>query len=170
MIPQRQWGTMQNNQMHSVTELSSMLLHACCYLYSDNSMAACTCHSEECDGLAPTVPIVLHPQHLIGNACYRAVQVIEDNKATLKVKYDAAKSAAAVVNETKSIIARLKAGIEQRRAQRHLARMASGGGGDGCDDSDDAEEQRMKSLIEQARCRLLWCDVGVCGGRGWRGM
>ena len=48
-------------------------------------------------------------------------QVIEDNKALLKQKYDTAKAIGGAVNESKARISELKALIEQRRIQRAVA-------------------------------------------------
>ena len=93
--------------------------------------------------------------------CYRCgtCQVIEENKALLKQKYDEAKLSAAAVNESKGRINELKTAIEQRRVQRAL--VAGGDSGGGTD--DDPEELRLKHLIEQVgRPTAGTCWVGVC--------
>lgn len=73
------------------------------------------------------------------------IQVIEENKALLKQKYDAAKALGVAVNDAKSRITETKALIEQRRIQNSMA------GGDPT--ALDAEEGRCKDVIEQVNAR-----------------
>mmetsp|Transcript_31029 Transcript_31029/g.80829 ORF Transcript_31029/g.80829 Transcript_31029/m.80829 type:complete len:928 (+) Transcript_31029:376-3159(+) len=83
---------------------------------------------------------------------YRQNEVIEDNKALLKQKYDAAKAIGASVNESKTRISELKALIEQRRIQRAVAAGdLSGGGGAAEDAGDDPEEARCRAHIEREK-------------------
>ncbi len=70
-------------------------------------------------------------------------QVIEQNKAALKAKYDQAKTASALVNGCKERINDLKALIEQRRLQRTVTQ-----GPDAVTESDP-EEERCKAAIEK---------------------
>ncbi|KAF5843229.1 P-loop containing nucleoside triphosphate hydrolase protein [Dunaliella salina] len=83
---------------------------------------------------------------------YRQNEVIEDNKALLKQKYDAAKAIGASVNGSKTRISELKALIEQRRIQRAVAAGdLSGGGGDAEGAEDDPEEARCRAHIEREK-------------------
>uniref|UniRef100_A0A7R9YQE6 Kinesin-like protein n=1 Tax=Chlamydomonas euryale TaxID=1486919 RepID=A0A7R9YQE6_9CHLO len=75
---------------------------------------------------------------------YRQNEVIEENKALLKQKYDAAKAVGQEVNDSKGRITELKTLIEQRRVQRIMA---------GEESADDPEEERCKDLIEEEKRR-----------------
>ncbi|KAG1675136.1 hypothetical protein FOA52_003359 [Chlamydomonas sp. UWO 241] len=74
---------------------------------------------------------------------YRQNEVIEENKALLKAKYDEAKLTGQAVNDSKGRITELKGIIEQRRVQRAMAG----------DEGDDPEEERCKELIDQEKGR-----------------
>ena len=77
------------------------------------------------------------------------MQVIEENKALLKSKYDVAKTLGGAVNDSKAHINELRSAIEQRRMQRAAAALS---GGDSLDDNDP-EEARFKDQMEKVRGR-----------------
>ncbi len=74
-------------------------------------------------------------------------QVIEENKALLKSKYESAKGLGAAVNDSKGRINELRAAIETRRMQRSAAAVAAGRSPEEL--GEDAEEERCKGLMEQ---------------------
>ncbi|KAG2496239.1 hypothetical protein HYH03_005837 [Edaphochlamys debaryana] len=82
---------------------------------------------------------------------YRQNEVIEENKALLKAKYEAAKGLGAAVNDSKGRITELRQAIEQRRMQ--LAASAVAQGLQPEDLPEDAEEQRHLAAMEQEKTR-----------------
>lgn len=78
---------------------------------------------------------------------YRQNEVIEENKALLKQKYDAAKALGQQVNASKQRINELKAHIEQRRVQRSMSEPATPPE----QLAPDPEEERAKAAIEQEK-------------------
>eukprot|EP00873_Tetraselmis_striata_P011712 jgi/Tetstr1/431976/TSEL_021453.t1 len=79
---------------------------------------------------------------------YRKNEVIEENKALLKQKYELAKALGGKVNGNKKRINELKALIEQRRIQRAVSGRADG---DGADEAGDPEEEQAKLRIEREK-------------------
>ncbi|GIM04993.1 hypothetical protein Vretimale_9468, partial [Volvox reticuliferus] len=82
---------------------------------------------------------------------YRQNEVIEENKALLKSKYDSAKALGAGVNECKGRINELRTAIERHRMQRAAAAVAEGKTVESMDEDD--EERRCKDLMEQEKAR-----------------
>ncbi|PNG99849.1 Kinesin-like protein KIF6, partial [Tetrabaena socialis] len=78
-------------------------------------------------------------------------QVIEENKALLKSKYDSAKGLGATVNDSKAAINGLRATIEQRRMQRAAAAASQGLALEELE--EDPEETRCKAAMEQEKSR-----------------
>ncbi|GLI60663.1 hypothetical protein VaNZ11_002864, partial [Volvox africanus] len=82
---------------------------------------------------------------------YRQNEVIEENKALLKSKYDSAKALGAAANESKGRINELRAAIERHRMQRAAAAVAEGKTVESMDEDD--EERRCKDMMEQEKTR-----------------
>ena len=76
---------------------------------------------------------------------YRKNEAIEENKATLKEKYGAAKSLAAQVNGTRARINSLKGTIEQLRKERAAQGLLED---DDVAQEVDPEEERAKAEID----------------------
>lgn len=75
--------------------------------------------------------------------------MIEENKAILRGKYDAAKALGGQVVAAKQDIAGLKARLEQRRMQRAAAGVAAGVPEADVLQQEDAEEERCRQGMEQ---------------------
>ena len=82
---------------------------------------------------------------------YRKTEVIEENKALLKTRYEEAKGMGAEVNDAKQRIQELRALLEQRRVQRSVAALSGGSGED--EAGPDAEEERLKQQVEREKGR-----------------
>ncbi|KAG8470575.1 hypothetical protein KFE25_008996 [Diacronema lutheri] len=76
---------------------------------------------------------------------YRKNQVIEENKAMLKDKYDEAKGLGAAVNSSRAKINKLKAHIEQIRVERAMHGLSAE---PGAQEAPDPEEDKYKATIE----------------------
>lgn len=74
---------------------------------------------------------------------YRKNEVIEENKALLKQKYELAKALGAKVNGNKKRINELKALIEQRRVQRAVGSLTDPEAA--TDQAPDREEENAKA-------------------------
>lgn len=79
-----------------------------------------------------------------------AAQVIEENKALLKAKYDEAKALGADVNSSRAKINKLKAHIEQIRVERAMQGLSSEAG---AVEVSDPEEEQYKGTIEAEKER-----------------
>jgi len=79
---------------------------------------------------------------------YRKNEVIEENKALLKQKYELAKALGGKVNSNKKRINELKALIEQRRVQRAVGGLTDG---QQAASEPDREEESAKLLIEKEK-------------------
>ena len=75
----------------------------------------------------------------------RSRQVIEENKAMLKDKYDEAKGLGAAVNSSRAKINKLKAHIEQIRVERAMHGLSAE---PGAQEAPDPEEDKYKATIE----------------------
>eukprot|EP00877_Chromochloris_zofingiensis_P015099 jgi/Chrzof1/9843/Cz04g18020.t1 len=82
---------------------------------------------------------------------YRQNEVIEENKAMLKAKYEQAKAMGAAVNASKDKINEYKAVIQQRRIQKSVAGVAEGADPEAALSAPDPEEEKAKELIEQEK-------------------
>ncbi|GLC59507.1 hypothetical protein PLESTB_001494800 [Pleodorina starrii] len=82
---------------------------------------------------------------------YRQNEVIEENKALLKTKYDSAKALGAAVNDSKNRINELRAGIERHRMKRAAACVAAGKPVEGLE--EDEEERGCKDAMDQEKTR-----------------
>ncbi|KXZ55340.1 KLP1 protein [Gonium pectorale] len=99
---------------------------------------------------------------------YRQNEVIEENKALLKTKYESAKSLGAAVNDSKSRINALRAAIERRRMQRGAAAVAAGLPPEAVEQEDE-EERAAKEEMEQVGCVSASGSGSLLGGAGGGG-
>jgi len=92
-------------------------------------------------------------------------QVIEENKALLKQKYDAAKALGVAVNTARDRISAHKAAIEQRRMQAAAAAVAAGQHAAELQLQGDAEEDRIKAQIEQVSTCWMHSSMAYLTGQ-----
>jgi len=78
---------------------------------------------------------------------YKRNEVIEQQKKTLREKYAEAKATGEVVNAARTKINSLKAKIEQRRVERAMHAVSSGGEAEGA----DPQEQEARGQMEAAK-------------------
>jgi hypothetical protein len=104
--------------------------------------------------------------HTVMQPLHPLTQVIEENKAILRGKYDTAKALGAQVVAAKQDIAGLKARLEQRRMLRAAAAVAAGLPEAEVLQQGDAEEERCRQGMEQVGRLLHSGSVLACSTSG----